>query len=60
MPHPVVHDSVFHPLDGVSIMAVIGTLLGYLPTATAVLTFIWTVIRLYETDTIQRIFCRKK
>lgn len=38
----------------VGAMSVLGaTLLGWLPQATAVLSFIWVVIRLYETATVQ-------
>lgn len=36
-----------------AIAALAATLLGWLPQATAVLTFIWAVIRLYETVIVQ-------
>ena len=40
--------------DGVSVITVIGTLAGILPSIAAVFTIIWTGIRIYETDTVQR------
>lgn len=46
-------EQIKHMLDAISVGAVISTILGILPAATAVLTFIWTLIRLYETKTVQ-------
>jgi hypothetical protein len=40
--------------DGVSVITVIGTLAGILPSIAAIFTIIWTGIRIYETDTVQR------
>lgn len=40
--------------DGVSVITVIGTLAGILPSVAAIFTIIWTGIRIYETDTVQR------
>ncbi len=40
--------------DGVSVITVIGTLAGILPAVAAIFTIVWTGIRIYETDTIQR------
>jgi hypothetical protein len=40
--------------DGVSVITVIGTLAGILPAVAALFTIIWTGIRIYETDTVQR------
>ena len=40
--------------DGLSVVTVIGTLAGLLPAVAALFTIIWTGIRIYETDTVQR------
>lgn len=45
--------------DAISILTVVGTLAELLPAIAAVLTIIWTVIRIWETDTMQRMFNRK-
>lgn len=41
-------------VDGISLSAAFGSFLGYLPEIAAVLSIIWTVIRIYETKTVQR------
>ncbi|KPL68042.1 hypothetical protein SZ64_07865 [Erythrobacter sp. SG61-1L] len=48
-----------HVVDGLSIMTMLGALVQILPSVAAVLTIIWTAIRIYETDTIRRLFRRK-
>lgn len=45
--------------DAISIITVVGTLAELLPAVAAVLTIIWTAIRIWETDTMQRMFNRK-
>jgi len=40
--------------DGISVVTVVGTLAGLLPAIAALFTIIWTGIRIYETDTVQR------
>lgn len=40
-------------LDGVSILTVVGTLAGLLPAIAALVTIIWTGIRIFETDTVR-------
>jgi len=45
--------------DAISILTVVGTLAELLPAIAAVLTIIWTAIRIWETDTMQRMFNRK-
>ena len=42
-----------HLLDGVSVATVMGTLMSWLPAIAALFTIIWTIIRIYETKTIQ-------
>jgi hypothetical protein len=46
--------------DALSIITVVGTLAELLPAMAAVLTIVWTAIRIWETDTVQMIFGRKK
>lgn len=40
--------------DTLSITTLLGTLAGMLPHVAAGLTIIWTIIRIYETATVQR------
>ena len=42
-----------HILDGLSIATVLGTLVQVLPSIAAVLSIVWSVIRIYETKTVQ-------
>ena len=41
-------------VDALSIATVVGTLVDMLPSVAAVFTIVWTVIRIWETDTVQR------
>ena len=45
--------------DAVSILTVVGTLAELLPAVAAILTIIWTAIRIWETDTVQCMFNKK-
>lgn len=42
-----------HIGDAVSVATVVGTLMQYLPAIAALITIIWTSIRIWETDTVQ-------
>ena len=53
------HDTVKHFVDGVSVMTVLGTLIDMLPSIAALFTIVWTGIRIWETDTVQKLFGRK-
>jgi hypothetical protein len=46
--------------DAISILTVVGTLAELLPAIAAVLTIMWTAIRIWETDTVQCMFRRNK
>lgn len=46
------------PVDGAAVGVTIATLAGWLPAIAALFTIIWTGIRIYETDTIQKMICR--
>jgi uncharacterized membrane protein (Fun14 family) len=41
-------------VDAISIGGVIGTLMGWLPAVAAFLSIIWTLIRIYETETVKK------
>jgi chromate transport protein ChrA len=55
MTHPIEHI-----VDFAALGALAGVLIGALPHVTAVLTFIWVLVRLYETATIQAALKRLK
>jgi len=46
--------------DGITAAAVLGTLVGYLPPLAALATLVWTTIRIYETETVQKLIKRLK
>lgn len=43
-----------------AVSTLIATLFSWLPSATALVTFVWICIRLYETKTIQRLLQRRR
>ena len=45
-------------MDGVSLSTVVGALMGWLPAIAALLTIVWTAIRIWETKTIQNLISR--
>ena len=45
-------------LDIVAVSATASTLLGWLPPMAALATLVWTGIRIYETETIQKLLKR--
>jgi len=48
-------DNTKHVVDGLSLGTAVGTFFGYLPSIAALLTIVWTAIRIYETDTVQKL-----
>jgi len=46
--------------DAISILTVVGTLAELLPAIAAILTIVWTAIRIWETNTVQCMFRRNK
>jgi hypothetical protein len=48
-----------YAIDALSVLTVLGTIVDMLPAVAAVFTIIWTAIRIYETETVQRLFGRK-
>ena len=53
-------ETVKHAVDAVSVVTVVGTLMDILPAVAALFTIVWTAIRIYETDTVQRLLGKKK
>ncbi len=43
-----------HAMDGLSMFTVVATIANWLPAIAALLTIIWTALRIYETKTVQR------
>jgi hypothetical protein len=43
-----------HVLDGLSLITVLGTLMDWLPAVAALLSIVWTLLRIYESKTIQK------
>ena len=48
-----VNEGVKHAVDGLSLITVVGTLTDLLPAVAALFTIVWTLIRIYETKTVQ-------
>ena len=46
-------------VDAVSVFTVVGTLGDMLPPMAALFTIVWTAIRIYETETVQRALGKK-
>jgi hypothetical protein len=54
------HETAKHVVDALSILTVVGTLVEMLPSIAAIFTIVWTVIRIWETETVQNLFGRTK
>jgi hypothetical protein len=52
-------DSLKYALDALSVATVVGALVDTLPAIAALFTIVWTGIRIWETDTVQRWLGRK-
>jgi hypothetical protein len=53
------HETTKHVVDALSIMTVVGTLVEMLPSIAALFTIVWTLIRIWETKTVQNLLGRK-
>jgi len=53
------HDAAKHVVDALSIGTVVATLTGVLPSIAAIFTILWTAIRIYETETVQKVLGKK-
>jgi hypothetical protein len=54
------HETAKTTVDAISIVTVVGTLAEILPAVAALFTIIWTALRIYETDTIQKLLGKGK
>jgi len=48
-----------HFLDGLSLLTVLGTLMSWLPAVAALLSIVWTTLRIYESKTVQKLLGKK-
>jgi len=55
-----IDESSKHAIDAASIFTAVGSVLQWLPEVAAVFTIIWTGIRIYETNTVQKWVNRRK
>jgi hypothetical protein len=55
-----VQEQTKHIVDAASVLTVVGTLADMLPSIAALFTIVWTGIRIFETDTVQRLLGRIK
>lgn len=53
-------EGIKHLLDALSIGTMLGTLFQMLPNVAALLTILWTCIRIYESATVQRWLGRER
>ena len=60
MPHEHLTDATKHIIDGASIATAVGTMMQVLPAIAALFTIVWTVIRIYETKTVQKLLGKNK
>jgi len=51
-------ETVKHVLDSLSFGVVVGTVIGYLPALAALLSIVWTAIRIFETRTVRLLVAR--
>lgn len=49
-----------HAIDAISVFTVVGTLSDMLPPIAALVTIVWTGIRIYETKTVQKALKKNK
>jgi len=54
------HDTIEKTLDWAAALTAVGTVFETLPAIAALFTIIWTGIRIYETETVQRLIGKRK
>lgn len=47
-------------VDTFSVATMVGTVAGLLPAVAALVTIVWTAIRIWETDTVQDLFQKRR
>ena len=53
-------ETIKHAVDGLSIITVLGTLAEVLPALAALFSLVWSLIRIWETETVQNWLKRRK
>jgi hypothetical protein len=53
-------ETIKHVTDGLSILTVVGTLADILPALAALFSLVWSLIRIWETKTVQDWLKRRK
>ena len=53
-------ETIKHAVDGLSIVTVLGTLAEILPALAALFSLVWSLIRIWETETVQNWLKRRK
>ena len=53
-------ESIKPLVDAVAVTTSAAALVGWLPPIVAILTLVWTVIRIYETETVQKFVQKRK
>lgn len=53
-------DGMKQVVDTVSVATAVGTVAAVLPPLAALFTIVWTLIRIWETDTVQHLFQKKR
>ena len=48
------HETAKSAVDALSLVTVVGTLVNVLPAIAAIFSIVWSAIRIYETETVQR------
>jgi hypothetical protein len=59
MSHHEWSDTVKHIMDGASVVTAVGTIINMLPAVAAIFTIVWTGIRIYESETVQKLLGKK-
>jgi len=59
MSHHDWSDTVKHIMDGISVVTAVGTITNMLPAVAALFTILWTGIRIYESETVQKLLGKK-
>ena len=47
-------------VDVIAVTTTVSTLMGWLPAVAAALSIVWTIIRITETETVQKLFKKDK
>ena len=55
-----VSETTKHAVDAASLFTVLVTLVDLLPAVAAAFTIVWTLIRIWETETVRKLFRKKE